>query len=177
MCAWSFTMKIVLADITEEGLDLDFEETVEPGLFKPLAPVKATLHVDKFGHEVFVRGTVKSLLELECSRCLKVFPYELDLSVDVVYRPLEELGGEETHEIKDDELDTDFYQGDELDIDDLVKEQVILSIPLKPLCSETCRGICPACGTDLSIDTCTCETKEIDPRLEILKQLLDKGKE
>jgi uncharacterized protein len=170
-------MKIVLADITEEGLDLAFEETFEPGPFKSLAPVKAMLHVDKFGHEVFVKGTVKSLLELECSRCLKVFPFESELSVDVVYRPLEELRGEERHEIKDDELDTDFYEGDELDIDGLVKEQIILSIPLKPLCSEACRGICPSCGTDLGTDTCSCETKETDPRLEILKQLFDKGKE
>jgi uncharacterized protein len=170
-------MKIVLADITDEGLDLTFEETLEPGPYKPLTPVKAALHVDKFGHEVFVRGTVRALLELECSRCLKVFPFESDSGVDVVYHPLEELGGEERHEIKDDELDTDFYRGDEVDIGDLVKEQVILSIPLKPLCSESCRGICPSCGTDLSTDTCTCETRETDPRLEILKQLLDKGKE
>jgi len=170
-------MKIALADIPEEGLDLEFEQTIEPGPFKPLAPVKVALHVDKFGHEVFVRGTVHSLLELECSRCLKVFPYETDLDVDVVYHPLEELRDEERHEIKDDELDTDFYKGDELDIDELVKEQVILSIPIKPLCSETCRGICASCGTDLSTDTCTCETRETDPRLEILKQLLDKGKE
>lgn len=170
-------MKIVLSDITDEGLDLEFEETFEPDPFKPLSPVKASLHVDKFGSEVFVKGMVRAALELECGRCLKPFSYEADLEVDVVYRPVSELEGEEKHEIKDDELDTGFYEGDELEIQDLLKEQIILSIPIKPLCSESCRGICPACGTDLSTDTCECEEKATDSRLEILKNLLDKGKE
>lgn len=170
-------MKILLSDITDEGIDVEFEEILEPGPFKLLSPVKAALHIDKISSEVVVRGEVKALLELQCSRCLRNFERKADLDVDVVYHPVEDLKGEERHEIKDDELDTGFYEGNELDVRDLVKEQIILSIPIKPLCSESCKGICPQCGEDLTSDTCACGEKETDPRLAVLKKLLDKGKE
>ncbi|MGD1076040.1 MAG: DUF177 domain-containing protein [Thermodesulfovibrionales bacterium] len=170
-------MKILLSDIADEGLEIEFEETVEVGPVKLLSPVKASLHIDKVSAEVLVQGTMQTLLELQCSRCLKPFSKETDLDVNVVYHPLEELKGEERHEIKDDELDTGFYQGDELDIQELVREQIILNIPLKPLCSESCKGICPKCGSDLSTDTCTCEQRDPDPRLAVLKKLLNERKE
>ncbi|HET6515909.1 MAG TPA: DUF177 domain-containing protein [Thermodesulfovibrionales bacterium] len=170
-------MKILLSDITDEGLDLEFSEAFEAGPFKLLSPARASLHIEKFRTEVFVKGTVKASVGLECSRCLKPFSQETDLDVNVVYHPTEELKGEERHEIKDDELDMGFYEGDELDVQELVKEQIILSIPIKPLCSETCKGFCPFCGTELSADTCSCRQKETDPRFAILRTLLDKGKE
>ncbi|MGD0884855.1 MAG: DUF177 domain-containing protein [Thermodesulfovibrionales bacterium] len=170
-------MKVLLSDIADEGLDIAFEETFEAGPFKLLSPVKALLHIDKVNAEVLVQGTMQTLLELQCSRCLKAFSKEAGLDVNVVYHPVEELKGEERHEIKDDELDTGFYQGDELDIQELVREQIILNIPIKPLCSESCKGICPKCGTDVSADTCTCEEKDLDPRLAVLKKLLNERKE
>ena len=170
-------MKILVADIPEEGLDLELEETFEPGPFRLLSPVNASLHVDKVSSEILVRGTLKTLVELQCSRCLKQFPLEVDLTVDVVYHPLEDLRGEERHEIKDDELDMGFYRGDEIDVQELLREQVILSIPIKPLCTESCKGICPQCGADLNTDTCTCDRKGSDPRLAGLKKLMDTGKE
>jgi uncharacterized protein len=170
-------MKILLSDITEDGLDLVFEDTFDSGPFKPLSPVKASLHVDKFSSEVLIAGEVKAFLELQCSRCLKLFPRDTEIEVNAVYHPLDDLKGEERHEVKDDELDMGFYSGDELDIQELVKEQIILSIPIKPLCSESCRGICPICGTDLNADTCSCREKSTDPRLAVLKKLLDDRKE
>lgn len=166
-------MKILLSDITDEGLDLEFEETLK-GLPSPL---RAHLRIDKIGSEVFVKGEVMTTVEFQCSRCLKTFSRDMDVNVNVVYHPVEELKGEEKYEIKGDELDTGFYRGDELDIQDLVTEQILLNVPMKPLCSESCRGICPKCGADLNLNTCTCEMKEIDPRLAVLKKLFDEGKE
>ncbi|HAM49975.1 MAG TPA: hypothetical protein DCP92_04510 [Nitrospiraceae bacterium] len=170
-------MKVLLSEIADEGLEIEVEETFEAGPFKLLCPVKASLHIDKVSSEVLVQGTMQTLLELQCSRCLKAFSQEADLYVNLVYRPIEELKGEERHEIKDDELDTGFYQGDELDIQDLIREQILLNIPIKPLCSESCMGICPKCGTDLIVDSCTCGQRDVDPRLAVLKKLLDEGKE
>jgi uncharacterized protein len=169
-------MKILVSDITDEGLDLEFEETVRSESLALLSPVRVTLRIDKFGGEVLAKGEVKTRIGLQCSRCLKNFPQDVDITVNVVYHPAAELKDDEKHEIKDDELDMGFYQGDELDVQDLVMEQILLSVPMKPLCRESCKGICPTCGTDLNIQPCSCERKEVDPRLEVLKKLLD-GKE
>ena len=170
-------MKILISEITDEGLDLEFEETFSSELLSLFAPARVTLRVDKVAAEVLVKGEVKASLELQCSRCLRSFPRDIGVTFDVVYRPMEELKNDEKHEISDEELDTGFYEGDELDLDGLVLEQILLNVPMKPLCGESCKGICPKCGTELNVKACSCERRESDPRLEVLKKLLDKGKE
>lgn len=169
-------MKILVSDITDEGLDLEFEETFSSELLSLLSPASVALRVEKIAAEVLVKGEVNTRVELQCSRCLKNFQRDMDVTINVVYHPVEELKGEEKHEIKDDELDMGFYQGDELEVHELVMEQILLNVPMKPLCSEACKGICPKCGADLNVKACNCERKEVDPRLEVLKKLLD-GKE
>ncbi|MCL5024151.1 MAG: DUF177 domain-containing protein [Nitrospirae bacterium] len=170
-------MKIVISEITDEGLDLDYEETIGTEALTLTVPARVTLRIEKVSSEVFVKGTVRANVALQCSRCLGKFSKEMEVGVSVVYHPLEELKNEEKHEIKDDELDMGFYQGDELDVQELITEQILLNVPMKPLCSESCRGLCPKCGTDLNVRSCNCGLRETDPRLEILKKLLDEGKE
>jgi uncharacterized protein len=170
-------MKIVLSDITDEGLDLAFEETISSEELKLLSPARVALRVEKVGDEVVIGGRVETSVELHCSRCLRTFSRDLDVNINVVYHPVEELKGEEKHEIKDDELDMGFYAGDELDVRDLLSEQILLNVPMKPLCSESCKGICPRCGADLNVAQCACGGRETDPRLEILRKLLENGKE
>ncbi len=170
-------MKIVLSEITDEGLDLDFEETVASNAIQLLTPVRTKLRIEKAGPEVFVKGGIVAGVELQCSRCLARFPKEIEASVNVVYHPVEELKGEDKHEVKEDELDMGFYKGDELDIEELVTEQIILTVPMKPLCSESCKGLCPRCGADLNVGACSCASNGPDPRLAVLKKFFDKGKE
>ncbi len=172
-----YKMKILLSDITEDGLDLDFEEALESGSLRLLSPVRAMLRVDKVGSEVLVKGEIRASVGLQCSRCLKDFSSDADVSIDVVYHPVEELKGEERYEVGKDELDMDFYRGDELDIEGLMLEQILLSVPMKPLCSRSCKGICPKCGADLNVKTCSCEIREIDPRLAVLKKIYGDRKE
>ncbi|MFN3479582.1 MAG: YceD family protein [Thermodesulfovibrionales bacterium] len=170
-------MKILVSDIPEEGLDIDIEEKVETEYPRILSPVKTVLHVDKIGDEILLRGRISADVELRCSRCLKDFKKDMSIDVDVVYHSLSELKGEEKYEIKEDELDTGFYLGDEIDVNQLLLEQIILNIPMKPLCSESCKGLCPKCGKDLNIEGCDCERKGIDPRFEKLKKLFNDRKE
>jgi uncharacterized protein len=170
-------MKIVIADIPDEGLVLDFEEQFgaeEEMSF--VSPAKARLELTKVHGEIIITGSVNVELELECSRCLKKFRRAINEPVHVVYHPLDEIGADR-HELKEDEMDMGFYRGEELDLKELVREQIVLSIQMKPLCDENCRGICAQCGTDLNTGTCNCGTGRIDSRLEVLKKLLDKGKE
>lgn len=170
-------MKVLLSDITEDGLDIEFEETLETDAFRTFSPVKAKLRVDKVSSEILVNGSIRALVEMQCSRCLNNFTNKTDININVVYHPVDELKGEDRHEIKDDELDTGFYRDEQLDTNELLKEQMILNMPMKPLCSESCRGICLRCGKNLNIDTCECRQEEPDPRLVELKKLLDDRKE
>ncbi|MEW6585621.1 MAG: DUF177 domain-containing protein [Nitrospirota bacterium] len=163
-------MKILIPEIPEEGLNIDVEENIESDVVR--GPVRGQFKIDKVGAEVLVRGKLTADFELQCSRCLKNFRDVAAIHVDVVYHPVEELKGEEHYEIAADELDMDFYTGDELDLSNLINEQTVLNVPMKPLCTETCKGICPRCGQDLNLGSCNCAGRATDPRLEPLKKLL-----
>jgi uncharacterized protein len=166
-------MKVLISEIPEEGLDLDLQETV--GYDFILSPIRAQLRIEKVGTEVIIKGKLIANVKLQCCRCLKYFLSDLHVPIDVVYHPVEELKGEDKHEIKVEELNMDFYSGEEMDLLALLKEQIVLNIPMKPLCTDLCKGICIKCGADLNIENCTCIKRDVDPRLEVLKKLLDKG--
>jgi uncharacterized protein len=164
-------MKIRIPDIPKEGLDLDLQETIE--IENVSTPIRARIRIEKLGAEVVVRGDIKTGIKFQCSRCLKDFYRDYVIPVNAVYHPVEELKEEEYHEVTNEELDTDFYRGEELDLLGVLKEQVMLVMPMKPLCAESCKGICPVCGADLNVDTCACRLKKLDLRFEGLKKLLN----
>jgi uncharacterized protein len=163
-------MKVLIPQIPKEGLDLELQETTESDTI--VSPIRARLRIEKVGAEVIVKGNVIADVKLQCSRCLKDFQGVLSVPVDVIYHPVEELKGEDKHEIKSGELDMDFYSGEELNLPDILTEQILLNLPMKPLCTDLCKGICLKCGTDLNESDCSCNVKDIDPRLETLKKLL-----
>jgi uncharacterized protein len=165
-------MKIIISEIPDEGLDVEFRETVT--LDGGNAPVQAQLMIKKVGAEVVVSGNILTTVELECSRCLKDFRRELAFPFEAIFHPVEQLKQEEKHELKVEELDMGFYSKDELDLLDVLKEQIMLNLPMKPLCNDLCKGICLQCGTDLNAGNCTCSERDIDSRLIVLKKLLDK---
>jgi len=169
-------MKIALSDIPDEGLSVDIREKFSAEDIHVLSPVEARLDLNKAGKEVIVGGVLKTALALQCSRCLKDFTGILDIPVNVVYHPIEEIGTDK-HELRDDEMDMGFYKGEELDLMELLKEQILLNIQMKPLCSEQCKGICPQCGINLNTGHCACARKKADPRLEVLKKLFEERKE
>ena len=164
-------MKIIISDIPLEGLELDSESSVESDAL--LTPVRARLRIEKHETEVLVNGDLTAEAKFQCCRCLKDFQKSLSIPVEAVYHPVEELEEEDTHEIKSEELDMDFYSGDELDLDILLKEQIELNLPMKPLCGESCKGLCPECGTDLNTGRCSCKMEITDPRFAALKKLLN----
>lgn len=166
-------MKIIISEIPENGLELDLTERIESDAFiKILSPAYASLRVDKQGSEVIITGIANAETEQQCSRCLKVFSMNIKSDIDIVYRPVIDINKDEHYELKSDELDTGFYKNDALDIDDLLKEQLLLNVPMKPLCSTGCKGLCLKCGANLNTAQCNCVISEIDSRLSVLKQLL-----
>lgn len=169
-------MKIIISEIPEEGLDINLDNlTIISEAVVITSPLKGELRLDKVGNEIFVRGYTAAEIELTCSRCLNSFRKEVSLDISLAYHPLSELKGDEVYELHDEEMEVDFYSGDEIDIDSLIEEELILSIPMKPLCREDCRGLCPNCGADLNISSCECPMEAMDERFAILKKLLKKG--
>ncbi len=132
-------------------------------------PVKVELTLAKSQDQFICKGRVKARVRLECSRCLAEYAAELgpDLAfvVDLAGGPDRETSEEEGYFVVDPAA-ADF------DIDHLVREAVLLSLPFKPLCSEQCRGLCPVCGGDLNRSPCDCVRENVDHRWDKLRGLL-----
>jgi uncharacterized protein len=122
-------------------------------------------------------GTLRTSLELECSRCLEPFRLALATSFDLRFHPASELSAGHETEVQEHELETGYYRDDQIDLGDLVREQCYLALPMKPLCRSECRGLCPQCGTNLNTGTCACRSTWDDPRLAPLRALIGPGRE
>jgi uncharacterized protein len=162
------------------------ERTFQPAEFEPqdpdyrvVEPVELSLDVEKkAGTSYRVTGTVRATLQLECGRCLEDFPLPIDASFELRYVPQsEDAAAEAEREITEDDLTTAFYAEGMLDLTDLVREQFQLALPMKPLCAQSCRGLCSECGANLNRTECNCKPVWEDPRLAPLKGLLNREKE
>ena len=156
-----------------------FEKVYEPGQlgtdpdFKVVAPVSLAFDIFKDKEQFRLVGRVQTTLELNCGRCLEPLTLPVDADFDLRYHPRAENtgGGEDEREIEEDDLTTAFYENDEIDLGHLMREQFNLSLPMKPLCRDECRGLCPVCGTNLNRSTCDCKREWADPRLDALRKL------
>lgn len=115
-----------------------------------------------------VTGTINATLNESCSRCLETVVSDLTIPFS------EEFRQDGSEEIEDSGFDYSCFSGDEMDITDVIRENILLAKPLKSVCSENCRGLCPECGANLNISTCGCNPSKIDPRLAVLGKLLSK---
>jgi len=154
-----------------------FERTYTPDQFEPqeefrvVAPVSLTFDIFKDKQQFRLVGRVHTTLELPCGRCLEPYTATVDQEFDLRYHPRALNTGEGERELQDDDLTTAFYDNDEIDLGHLMNEQFYLSLPMKPLCRDDCKGLCPICGTNLNNETCACNRTWEDPRLAALKKL------
>ena len=133
-------------------------------------PIGLHLDIAKTGERFRLTGRVQTVLELPCSRCLDPFLWPIDASFDLVYHPQSVNAGEGELEVEEEDLSSAFYEDDQIDLGQLMREQFYLALPMKPLCGEECRGLCPMCGTNLNRGSCECNRDWADPRLAVLKQ-------
>ena len=161
------------------------ERTFAPSAFDPqdaeyrvAAPVNLAMDVHKMGADAFrVAGRARTRLELDCSRCVEPFQVPVDAEFDLRYVPQEQNSGEGEREVADEDLSTAYYRDGMLDLIEMLREQFQLALPMKPLCAEDCRGLCPECGANLNRTSCGCAPKWEDPRLAALKGLVYRDKE
>jgi uncharacterized protein len=136
-----------------------------------VAPVSLVFDIHKDKDRFRLVGRVNTTLEMPCGRCLEPFSVSVDAPFDLRYQPLAPNAAEVEREIGADDLDTAYYENDEIDLGQLMQEQFYLALPMKPLCKDDCNGLCPNCGTNLNRATCDCSPEWEDPRLAALKAL------
>ena len=120
---------------------------------------------------VDVEGNIKTKAETNCGRCLKLLETDLDISFKSSFVPAEFETSEKEVEVGGDDLDIEYYTGDEIDLAGLVREEIILNLPRKVLCKADCLGLCAKCGINKNEKSCDCSEREIDPRLKVLENL------
>ena len=174
-------------DIKELELrPLDFEEQFQPdaidlgGEARQRGPLKTSGRAEVVEehhskHQIIkdlrLRGKLSAQLELQCARCLEPVPQDVKREFELLYRPLGADAGRDELSVTDAEAEIGYYQGDGLLLEDVLREQMLLALPLKVTCREDCKGLCPQCGKNLNQEQCSCSTEVEDPRWAALKEV------
>jgi DUF177 domain-containing protein len=155
-----------------------FDVELPPGVIEFLDPKlrqagslvatgKAELVTGPLG-EIRVKGHVRVQMEADCDRCLEPARFPIDSDFELYYRPVAEGYGEETA-IDAGEAEMGFYEGDGVELNEVLREFVLLTLPMQRLCREDCKGICPECGQNRNQKECQCQASAIDDRWQALK--------
>jgi uncharacterized protein len=163
-------MLIQVADIPEEGLRIEGAESFPSPFQDPGWRLDdVSLVAEKDGDAVFVRGHLAATIPQHCGRCLEPYTFRVEPEVDARFVPSPAGRGEE-HELGADDLETDTYAHGVIDLDALLETETTLALPMKSLCRDDCRGLCPVCGGNRNATACACEEHAPDPRWAALKE-------
>jgi len=175
-------LKIRIDEVKKKRVDLSEEvpathypsltELEEVGECNFVAPVATELSaVWEYDH-VRVTGKVTTAAKLTCSRCLAEYDLPVDSEFTIFYTEASRDGiDDEEVELSDEDLISVSYQGDEIDVDFEIAEQVMMELPFKPLCDEDCKGLCTECGADLNLGDCGCDRSSVNLKMSALKNL------
>ena len=169
----------VVADIPPAALDVPAEDFAVKG------PVHVEGDVERgSGESYHLRAQVRGTVVLTCARCAEPFELAVETPVDLTFVPAEsERAGvradassgdddDDGREMAEDDPALVVYDEPRIDLAQVAREQLYLAVPMKPLCQPDCQGLCPHCGINRNLGTCTCENRWEDPRLAGLKSLL-----
>ena len=158
-----------------------FDVTFEPGRIdfagedlEQASPLRATGVAGLLPHsdgEVRIEGRYTVEMAAECDRCLARARFPLDGTIDLYYRPVSFIAREEEVEIGEEEAEIGFYEDGGLALEDILREQVLLALPMQRVCSDLCKGICPVCGRNRNEIECRCRRESADDRWGALRDL------
>lgn len=164
--------------IPQEGLEIREEESPDmldlrdDEFVSYAGKVAILLRFDKLGEKVRVKGEANFNVRLSCSRCLEPFSKKMDTAFNIVYEPQNLMSARKEEVLNEAAADVYYYGNDRmLEVGEAVRENVLLSLPLKPLCRTGCAGLCPDCGKNMNQGPCSCRQKRVDPRFSKLKNL------
>jgi uncharacterized protein len=168
---------------------VEFAETFEPGVidlgteYRQRTPIESSGRADmveehhgkrKIIQDIRIKGRLATSLELTCARCLEPLTQDVKREFDLLYRPQGSDAGRDEMSVTDAEAEIGYYQGEGILLEDVVREQVLLAVPLKVTCREDCKGLCPHCGKNLNQEQCSCEVALEEPRWAALKEIRGK---
>jgi uncharacterized protein len=168
---------------------VDFDEEYAPGVIElgpdlsQRSPLKASGRAqlveehhgkNKKVEDIRLAGRLSTQLEMPCARCLEPVVEAVTRDFDLLYRPQGVDAGREEVSVTAAEAEVSYYQGEGLLLEDALREQVLLAAPLKVICREDCKGLCPQCGKNLNAEQCSCAEPVADLRWSPLKDLRNK---
>jgi uncharacterized protein len=172
-------VKLSIYDIEEAAKEFTYDEPTaslndvlvhgEVSDYSFSAPAAVRVEYYRAGQELFFQGHITGGVVGQCARCVEEYDFVLEKDFSLVLVPRRELHAES--ELEEEDVDLSFYEGEEIDLSPLIQEQIILALPTRPLCRESCKGLCPQCGANLNTQTCTCATAVDDPRLAVFRTL------
>ena len=158
-----------------------FDETFEPGQMdfsgedleqgSPLKTAGVAELLPHTGGEVRIQGRYSVTMQAQCDRCLKQAQFPLERTFDLFYRPMSVIARDEEVEIDEGEAEIGFYENGGLELEDVLREQILLALPMQRVCSDVCRGICPVCGKNRNETPCDCKIESADDRWGALRKL------
>jgi uncharacterized protein len=180
----------MLIEIQELELHpVEFREEFSPGVIdlgedvRQRAPLETEGRADlveehhgkhKVVQDIRLKGRLETNIEVACACCLEPVVLPVKRSFDLLYRPLGTDAGHAELSITDAEAEIGYYQGHGLLLEDTLREQVLLAVPLKTVCRDDCKGLCPHCGKNLNESACSCSDEVEDPRWAALKEIRGK---
>lgn len=178
-------MEIYIEKIQPEGLSLNFvnsvanfpvlTEMVSAGECKFPVPIKTALRAQRISDMVEIEGNIETLVGLPCSRCLQIFetPLKSHFSLTYIQRAgdIEADGEPQEVELSAEDMGIVYFQGEKINLQDTIQEQVLIELPLRILCKPGCKGLCPRCGVDLNDDPCDCDRRSSPGKFDVLKNL------
>ena len=180
----------MLIEIRElEVHPVDFDEHLAPGVidfgpdFRQEADLASTGRAQlvqeqhgkhQFINDIRVVGELATRVETACARCLEPIRHDVAKNFELLYRPQGTDAGKEELSVTAAEAEVSYYQGEGLLLEDVLREQVLLALPIKAICREDCKGLCPHCGSNLNQEQCNCTDPVQDPRWSALKDIREK---
>jgi len=168
---------------------IEFSEKFAPGMldlgadYRQIALVESSGRADlveehhgkhKVIQDIRIKGWLATKLETNCARCLEPLTQDVKREFDLLYRPQGADAGRDEMSVTDAEAEIGYYVGDGILLDDVIREQILLAVPVKVTCREDCKGLCPYCGRNLNQEACSCAVAEEEPRWAALKEIRSK---
>jgi uncharacterized protein len=166
-----------LKDLAQDKLS--FEASFEPGIvdfgvdMRQIGSLDWSATAQRVGAEIRINGTLSTSVEFACSRCLEEARVEVRKPFDLFFRERDEEMFDEDEEVELEEEDTRtaFFTGTKLAIADILREQLLLALPMKVLCKVDCKGLCPVCGINLNTGACSCPRQDFSPHMDVLSDI------
>ncbi|MGH7916007.1 MAG: YceD family protein [Candidatus Binataceae bacterium] len=174
------SVKLRVEDITAEAKELSFVEP-EQELNRILArgsvneyrletPIAVDVAYYRAGTELFFQGVLKAMTRACCARCAEEFELPRERAFHYVLAP-RVIGYDRQADLRAEDLEFSLYEGEQVDLTPLIREQMLLALTERPVCREECQGLCPHCGANLNDGDCGCRDEAFDPRLSVLRSI------